>query len=52
MWVCPREVAEVAGVGVVWELRKGLWGSAAVWTEARDLGSYPGSALTWLCDLE
>lgn len=49
----PSEVAEVAGVGVFWELlRRSIQGSAALWTEARDLGSYPGSVLTLLCDLK
>lgn len=33
---CPKEVAEMEGAGDIWKLsRKGIWGDAAMWTEAR-----------------
>ena len=45
---------DIAGVGVFQEcLRRGVEvGGAAVWTEARGLRSYPGSAVALLDDLE
>lgn len=55
MWVeCPRKVAKVAGL--LGAIEEGHIRGTAVWTEvtleAADLGSYPGSALALLCNLE